>query len=619
MPSIKTIVLRATLIASTLVFLCYFLFSLVDYQRSLSHEIEKSLMLQSRNEAAALEKTLDSFSSTTLSFSRVLESSSSSHLNQEQLLAMQRTLFEDKDAVYGWGFWFEPYQYDPKLKYFGPYVIHHGKGGQLELTWIYNTEKYNYFGWDWYQIPLNSHRPYAWSKPFYDPDSGVTMMTVGSAFQWQGRKAGVATADIDMDYFKKYASMIQVGKKGYAFVFDGSGHFLGDSRVIDRLGLERNTSFMRRLRSTQTVQYFSSVKLDSSVYLAAVAPVGDTVLKMVLVIPEAELFATRNQVLLKSLFFFLAAVLALAIILSRLMQRIVSRPFDELVSLLDQIAAGNLTAKVKFGQNRLRETDTLLQAVDEMQREIFSLFQNLNEKTAMIRENHEEIASLYEQASAMNEELRQLLNEKKTLVDELQQSYLSMVRALANAIEAKDVYTKGHCERVSAYAVALGRCRGLTDEELLTLKIAGLLHDIGKIAVPAIVLNKTEKLRPEEFDLIKSHPEAGYHILEGIPFLDRTCKIIRQHHERMDGHGYPQGLSESDIDPLARILTVCDSFDAMTTSRPYRLAAMSTQQAFQELTDHSGTQFDRELVPLFIECFTRNPALIKPKSFPPGI
>jgi putative nucleotidyltransferase with HDIG domain len=182
---------------------------------------------------------------------------------------------------------------------------------------------------------------------------------------------------------------------------------------------------------------------------------------------------------------------------------------------------------------------------------------------------------------------------------EQEQTYLRTVQALVSAIEASDAYTRGHSERVTRYSMALGRRLGLDEKSLRHLERAATLHDIGKIGIDVSILHKREKLTPADIEVLKQHPLIGVRILDPIHFLDEVRKIIEQHHERYDGQGYPQGLSPDEWIPEARILAVCDAYDAMTSDRPYR-SALSDQVALQELRDQSGLQFDPQIAAAFI-------------------
>lgn len=172
------------------------------------------------------------------------------------------------------------------------------------------------------------------------------------------------------------------------------------------------------------------------------------------------------------------------------------------------------------------------------------------------------------------------------------------VLSLALAVEARDSYTGGHVMRVTAYAVRLGEEIGASPEELDTLQLGGFLHDIGKVAIPDAILNKPGKLDKDEYTIMQTHAAAGDEILGPIPQLKSIRPIIRHHHERMDGKGYPDGLRGSEIPQLARIAAIADAFDAMTSDRPYR-KGMDHQKALAEIQRCAGQQFDPELVDAF--------------------
>jgi putative nucleotidyltransferase with HDIG domain len=188
------------------------------------------------------------------------------------------------------------------------------------------------------------------------------------------------------------------------------------------------------------------------------------------------------------------------------------------------------------------------------------------------------------------------------LRDDLVEGYYSTVRTLVAAVEAKDSYTRGHSERVTAYAMTLGEILGLAEEKMDVLRLSSLLHDIGKIGVPESVLNKPGKLTDEEWLVIRRHPEVGATIVKNIKGqdIDFIATIIRHHHERFDGKGYPDGLSGEEIPMLARVLAVADSYDAMTSKRSYR-GSLSKKQVVSELSQGRGTQFDNSAAEAMLE------------------
>ena len=176
----------------------------------------------------------------------------------------------------------------------------------------------------------------------------------------------------------------------------------------------------------------------------------------------------------------------------------------------------------------------------------------------------------------------------------------TVIASLANAIEAKDKYTEGHNERVSQYAIALSRAAGLSEKHQEIVRMAGILHDIGKIGVPDNVLNKRGPLDDKEFSRIISHPAEGEKILKPLRSLGGVRDVVLYHHERYDGKGYPLGLKGHHIPLYARIVAIADSFDAMTTTRSYR-EGLSREMAIQELQNKAGQMWDPDLVRTFVE------------------
>ncbi len=190
------------------------------------------------------------------------------------------------------------------------------------------------------------------------------------------------------------------------------------------------------------------------------------------------------------------------------------------------------------------------------------------------------------------------------LFQNLQSAYINTLGALTSAIDAKDSYTHGHSERVTELSVMLGREIAISSEELENLRIAGLLHDIGKIGIPEGILNKPGRLTDEEFEIIKSHPDLGVRILKKVEFLHPIIPFILHHHERFDGRGYPAGLAGDRIPLCARIITVADTYDAMTSDRPYR-KALDQQTALEEVLRCKGTQFDPQVAEAFVKLMNR--------------
>ena len=184
--------------------------------------------------------------------------------------------------------------------------------------------------------------------------------------------------------------------------------------------------------------------------------------------------------------------------------------------------------------------------------------------------------------------------------EKLEKAYLDNIETLRFTVEAKDTYTRGHSDRVSEYSVLIGKKLGLSEEDLKTLRVGGLFHDIGKIGVPDNILLKESKLTDEEYNEIKKHPSMGAHILSSATIFQDIIPIVKHHHERYDGNGYPDHLKGEDIPYLARIAAVADSFDAMTSKRTYR-DSLPIDVVISEFKRCKGTQFDPNLADLFLD------------------
>lgn len=196
--------------------------------------------------------------------------------------------------------------------------------------------------------------------------------------------------------------------------------------------------------------------------------------------------------------------------------------------------------------------------------------------------------------------IKEINNELKETNEKLEKAYLETIETLRFTVEAKDTYTRGHSDRVSAYSVLIGKYLNLSEEDLHLLKVGGLFHDIGKIGVPDSILLKTAKLTDDEYSEIKNHPTIGAHILSNATVFENAIPIVKHHHERYDGFGYPSKLAGEDIPYLARITAVADSFDAMTSRRTYR-DSLPIDVVKEEIEKNKGTQFDPNIADVFLD------------------
>jgi HD-GYP domain-containing protein (c-di-GMP phosphodiesterase class II) len=272
---------------------------------------------------------------------------------------------------------------------------------------------------------------------------------------------------------------------------------------------------------------------------------------------EASAYASVSQMTQAStIFAFLA--LGLAAIVAFVASRALSRPVLELVEKVQSIAEGNFKQRVKVRGVR-------------------------------------ELAELADTFNSMSDSIEKSVEKLKLAARENQELFINSVRTLAAAIDAKDPYTRGHSERVARYSVVLARHMNLSAEEVRIVRLSALMHDVGKIGIDDRILRKPTALTSEEFEVMKTHPSKGAVIMGQIPQLKEVIPGIKYHHEKWSGGGYPDGLAGEDIPRFARIVAVADTFDAMTTTRPYQ-KAMPLPYVINQLKSFSGKSFDPTII-----------------------
>ena len=291
-------------------------------------------------------------------------------------------------------------------------------------------------------------------------------------------------------------------------------------------------------------------------------PLGSVVLG----VDWSVLSAARSQSGRRILLLF-AAVLALGMISSVFLSSSLTRPIQELSTGVEELKRGRTGRPL-----RIFSSD-----------ELGKLTASFNEMSGLITHQRDRLARNAE---------------------ELEEAYVSTVRVVAAAIDARDSYTLGHSTRVSRMAVALAERLGWREKEREDVEIACLFHDVGKIRIPDAILHKAGKLDPDEIAEMKKHPEYGAEILEKAPSLRRFIPAVRSHHEWYDGSGYPDGLRGENIPAAAAIVSLADAYDAMTSDRPYR-NAMTPEKAVQTIRESAGKQFSPALAEAFLQTIKR--------------
>ena len=255
-------------------------------------------------------------------------------------------------------------------------------------------------------------------------------------------------------------------------------------------------------------------------------------------------------------------------------------------------------------------------------RAVMGISRDITERKKLYKELKESEQSYKELAEALDTTLNEVKQRELALLQsrdaflnmledisesykDLQELFISLVKVMVNALDAKSPWTKGHSERVAFYAEQIAKEMGLDEDEIKNLQLAGLLHDIGKIGTYDYLLDKPARLTDAEFKLVKKHPAQGAEILKDIKQLKDVIPLIMHHHERIDGKGYPDGLKGDDIPVGAKILHTADSFDSMTADRPYR-PSPGTEYAISELNRCAGTQFDAQVVEMFLKVLNKS-------------
>ena len=234
---------------------------------------------------------------------------------------------------------------------------------------------------------------------------------------------------------------------------------------------------------------------------------------------------------------------------------------------------------------------------------------------------YQEIGELGHTFNLMTERIETYIKDLQRSAKENRELFLGSIKALAAAIDGKDPYTRGHSERVSRFSIAIAQRLGLNTEEVEKIRIGALLHDVGKIGIDDSILKKPSALTNEEFEIMKSHPQKGYKIMSQIPAMKEFLDGMYMHHEMINGEGYPQKLKGDEITLMARIVAVADTFDAMTTDRPYQ-KAMTLDAAVKRIESFVGTRYDEKVVAALVAACNEGqiqPGRVKLNMKPPTI
>jgi HD-GYP domain-containing protein (c-di-GMP phosphodiesterase class II) len=351
-----------------------------------------------------------------------------------------------------------------------------------------------------------------------------------------------------------------------AFVVDRTGRVLMHSEPFVHVQrpsfahLKIVQEFMKApVRLTES--YEDLVNGETVEMLGTVAPVGGPDWGVVVQKQQAQAFASIRTMIRRTLEWAAIAV-ALAILVGIVSAATITRPIRTLAERSREIAEGNYQQRVDVRA-------------------------------------HNEIGELADNFNIMSEEVEKAVEGLKRAANENHQLFINSIRMLAAAIDAKDPYTRGHSERVARYSVAIGKHLHLSTDEMKHLRISALLHDVGKIGIDDRILRKPGALSEDEFEIMKGHPEKGAAIMGAIAQLTNVIPGMKYHHEKWAGGGYPDGLKGEEIPMQARIVAIADTFDAMTTNRPYQ-KAMDLNYVVEKIVSFAGTRFDPQVTEAFV-------------------
>lgn len=446
--------------------------------------------------------------------------------------------------------------------------------GSIFITPIDETmpQDYDCRNREWYQKAVQNRNKTVWTDPYLDAgEIGGYVVTVARAVEKDGQLVGVVGLDIKLSRFSDIVNEIIYDEKGTLMLINSEGKIFShpDPSML-MTNIKDDEELSSQLISHNGTSIFNYKGVE---HVMSYMTIPETGWKLIGMMP-LDVNKTLAPITARAVQVTSASV-AVTFLIGYFLSRLITSPLANIMEGIDSISQGKLDEHIQIESN-----DEFKVLGEQFNNMIDTLRELIEERNANVRE-----------LTKMNEELRR--------------SYLSTVQSLANAIEASDKYTRGHCERVCNISLAIARKMGLSQKDLNTLEFASILHDIGKLGIPSIVLNKEGKLTAEEFEMIKKHPIIGYEILSDVDFLYESRKILLQHHERIDGTGYPHGLKGDDISLLAKIISVADAYDAMTSSRPYRKVPLNEEQVKTELIMGKGTQFDPEVVDNFLELLNK--------------
>mgnify|MGYP000846263640 CR=1 FL=1 len=414
--SIRTLLIFTVVFLTVIVFAVQTIYSMISFRGNIVAEINNKLIYQAGEEAEKFYASVDSVGK--LAQIQAYEVAALGPQNYEKLLNAAKSYVEKNDLACGSGIWLEPYVYDAKTKYFGPYM--YKDNGKVELTWDYSNAEYDYFKYDWYKIGMNAKGDIAWTEPYLDEVTNTVMITSSSPIRVGNKAIGVTTADIGLNYLRDYVKNIKVGKTGFAFIVTGDGYYLAsrDSAKDLKQKITEDKQADVRAAGQKIVaakdKGVQQLKFEGQDSFLAFAPIGDTGMKLVEVLPQAEAFESLNNTVRVNIIIVVLAILAFIALLMLMIQSMIIKPLYQVMDEAERVASGDLSGSYEAHNsksNTRNELALLKNSFNTMVANLKELIIKIKDAAASLANTSDLIASSSRESAKAIEQIAITTNE----------------------------------------------------------------------------------------------------------------------------------------------------------------------------------------------------------------
>lgn len=482
-------------------------FSYYQFSKIVEEKIVELLKTQGRNEATRLNSDFIVTSKVVESLTETMEALSVD--NTDTILEIIKLIIAREPLIIGSGFWLEPFVHSGKEKYYGPYLFRSGIGSEYHLTWEYSNEKYNYFDDDWYKKAIAPGAKVAWSEPYVDEVSGVAMITVSSPIKKNGRVIGVTTVDIGLEELIRHINKMEVGKSGYSFLISSSGTQLGTLVAEQHPRIENTEQNMKKLKEIANAVIkedqtgIMETVLNGKGVFVVFTPIGDTGLRLVMVMPVREAFASVQWILTQNIIVLIVAIIALTVMIFRLFEHKVSLPLQRLNHHAACIGRGDF--------------DHLIEITSDD--EIGQLCMTFNTMAATIRKNIEAIRKT-------NQALRQIQDELEVKVEMRTQDLMAINQEL-QAVNQESTQNLEQLKQTQNYLVESEKMASLGN------LVAGIAHEINTpIGVSVTAVSHLQVITQELNDLYKNGTLSRKNLMDYLAESEEAATIMYSNLQR---------------------------------------------------------------------------------------